>query len=405
MAVRGYRERRRGEEEEEEIGLKEFRGVIGKIKNVKAAGIDGIPGEVWKYRGKGLEKWAWEFCNRVWGGEGWPEGWKERVIVPIVKKREGKGVGDYRGVTLMPTLYKVYAAILAERLREEVEVKGIVPPNQTGFRKGMRTMDNVYVLNYLIGQLEGRKEGMVALFVDLRAAFDSVDSNGNDETAGSERRTDKEDRGDLEEELGKVKWGGVVLEEERIYTLAYADDLELVAEEEEGMRSMMDRLERYMDRKGLEVNIGKTKIMRFRRGRGGRKSKRSWRWKGKEVEEIKEYRYLGYTLQRNGRQEAQVRDRVRRAASIMGQAGMDSIGVWGRNMGMEREGGDGENRGEILKVGAGSGQHDTGIHDKGSTTEGENKSESGKKSMKLREKIKGRKGRGVSKEMFIRDKG
>lgn len=76
----------------------------------------------------------------------------------------------------MPTLYKVYVVVLAERLREEVEGKGIVPSNQTGFRREMGTMDNVYVLNYLIGrQLKGKGGGMVALFVDLRAAFDSVD--------------------------------------------------------------------------------------------------------------------------------------------------------------------------------------------------------------------------------------
>ena len=34
---------------------------------------------------------------------------------------------DYRGI--MPTLYKVYASVLAERLREDVESKGILPPN------------------------------------------------------------------------------------------------------------------------------------------------------------------------------------------------------------------------------------------------------------------------------------
>lgn len=43
------------------------------------------------------------------------------------------------------------------------------------------------------------------------------------------------------------------------------------------MRSMMERLERYMERKGLEVNLGKTKVKRFKKGEGRRK-KVSWRW-------------------------------------------------------------------------------------------------------------------------------
>jgi len=96
--------------------------------------------------------------------------------VPIKKKGTGERAGDYRGVSLAPALYKVYTMILGERLEEEVERKGIIPQNQTGFRKGMGMVDNIYVLNYLVGrQLSRKKGGLVACFVDLKAAFDSVD--------------------------------------------------------------------------------------------------------------------------------------------------------------------------------------------------------------------------------------
>jgi len=50
--------------------------------------------------------------------------------------------------------------------------KGNHPTNQTWFRKGMGTMDNV--LNYLVNKrLKAKK--VIAMFVDLKAAFDSVD--------------------------------------------------------------------------------------------------------------------------------------------------------------------------------------------------------------------------------------
>jgi len=62
------------------------------------------------------------------------------------------------------------------------------------------------------------------------------------------------------------------LRERKIYSLAYADDLILLAEKEEEMRSMIERLEGYLDRKKLEMNVGKTKIMRCRR-RDGREVK------------------------------------------------------------------------------------------------------------------------------------
>lgn len=76
-----------------------------------------------------------------------------------------------------------------------------------------------------------------------------------------------------------------------------------------------------MDKKKLEVNVNKKNIMRFRKGRG-RLSKRDWRWKGRVIEKVKEHKYLGYALKRNGNQEVHVKDRMKKAAMLMGQ-------VWG----------------------------------------------------------------------------
>lgn len=52
---------------------------------------------------------------------------------------------------------------MAKRLREEVKDKRIIPENQTGFRKGMGTVGNIYVLNYVVNrQLEkGRKSNSI----------------------------------------------------------------------------------------------------------------------------------------------------------------------------------------------------------------------------------------------------
>lgn len=47
-------------------------------------------------------------------------------------------------------------------------------------------------------------------------------------------------------------------------------------ENEEETRSMIERLERYLERKGLKLNTEKTKIMRFKKG-GGRLGKSDWR--------------------------------------------------------------------------------------------------------------------------------
>ena len=150
LRMGGEEDRRK--ELEEGISKEEMRGVIRKVKEGKAMGGDDIPHEAWKFGGEKAVDIAWEMCKRVWEGEGWPQGWKEGIIVPIVKKGGGEEVKDYRGVTLMSSAYKIYAAILAGRLEKEIEGKMMIPNNQVGFRKGVGTMDNIYVLNYLLGK-------------------------------------------------------------------------------------------------------------------------------------------------------------------------------------------------------------------------------------------------------------
>lgn len=73
--------------------------------------------------------------------------------------------------------------------------------------------------------------------------------------------------------------------------MAYANDMVLLAEEKDEMRSMIKKLEKYLERKGLEMNVSKIKVMRFRRVEG-RMDKRVWKWKGKIIEEVKEFKYL-----------------------------------------------------------------------------------------------------------------
>ena len=46
------------------------------------------------------------------------------------------------------------------------------------------------------------------------------------------------------------------------------------------------------------------------------------RWKGKQLKEVRNFKYLGYTVMGNWGQEERVEERVRKGAAVMGQ-------VWG----------------------------------------------------------------------------
>lgn len=73
---------------------------------------------------------------------------------------------------------------------------------------------------------------------------------------------------DLDEEL--VKGGGVMMGEKDLL-FAYADDVALVTEDKRRIKEIIRVLKKYVERKELEVNLRKTKIMRCKKGSGRRK--------------------------------------------------------------------------------------------------------------------------------------
>lgn len=71
------------------------------------------------------------------------------------------------------------------------------------------------------------------------------------------------------EDNGKREVGRSKLAERKIYS--YADDIVLMAENKEGIRAMIAKVEEYLEMKRLKVNVKKIKIMIFRKGEGRRK--------------------------------------------------------------------------------------------------------------------------------------
>ena len=84
-------------------------------------------------------------------------------------------VANYRGITLLSTLGKLFTRILNNRLNKWAEEYGIYIEAQAGFRKHMSTVDNVFVLNGLITHSINNNEYLYCCFVDFTKAFDYVE--------------------------------------------------------------------------------------------------------------------------------------------------------------------------------------------------------------------------------------
>ncbi|XP_015440284.1 PREDICTED: uncharacterized protein LOC107195037 [Dufourea novaeangliae] len=169
------RERVIEKEDETEITDEGIEAQIKKLKRKKAMGEDGIKNEAWIYSEGNTRKELRKILKEVWAGKSFLEDWKKRCITTLHKKGDQEDAANYRGISLLCTAYKIYAAVLNEKLKEEIEKNKILPETQAGFRKGRGTMDSAYILHHIIQRETTKKRGKVyAFFVDLKAAFDSV---------------------------------------------------------------------------------------------------------------------------------------------------------------------------------------------------------------------------------------
>ena len=90
---------------------------IDQLKSSKAAGVDGIPPEIWKHEGPTMQGKLHELlvCCREQGKL--PQDLSDAVIVTLYKnKGEKSDGGNYRGITLLSIAYKVLARLLLNRL-------------------------------------------------------------------------------------------------------------------------------------------------------------------------------------------------------------------------------------------------------------------------------------------------
>ena len=85
-------------------------------KKPQITGVDQIPAELIKARGRKIRCAIHKLIISIWNKEELPEEWKELIIVPIHKKGDTTDCNNYRGISLLPNTYKILSNILLSRL-------------------------------------------------------------------------------------------------------------------------------------------------------------------------------------------------------------------------------------------------------------------------------------------------
>ena len=94
---------------------------IDKLKSHISPGTDLIPVEMMTVRGRLKHYEIHQFIISIWSKEELPEEWKESIIVHIYKKCDKTACSNYRGISLLPTTYKILSIILLSRLIPHAE--------------------------------------------------------------------------------------------------------------------------------------------------------------------------------------------------------------------------------------------------------------------------------------------
>ena len=74
----------------------------------------------------------------------------KELVINIHKKGTKSKCENYRGITLLPTAYKLFTNIIKNRLNEHVEEEMV--EEQCGFRKGRSCTDAIFTMQQIIGK-------------------------------------------------------------------------------------------------------------------------------------------------------------------------------------------------------------------------------------------------------------
>lgn len=240
---------------------------------------------------------------------------------------------NYRGISLLNIAYKVLTIIIKEKLQKDTE--NTLGDYQNGFRKGRSTVDAIHILRQITEKSYEYNIDMQIIFIDFKQAFDQLkreqlmkdlkDIKIPKKIRNMIKITMKESNaiiamGDKTSEKIQVKKGvrqgdalssllftlsmdAVIKKIEDIGTInknltqiiAYADDVAIISRSKKELETVILKLIEEAKKRGLEVNVEKTKYMFH-----SRKDRimTNFICGSHTFKEVETFKYLGITVNR-----------------------------------------------------------------------------------------------------------
>ena len=323
------------------ISKAEIEKVVFRAKRGKSVGPDKIPYEILKFPSviNSLHS-LFNFCLDTGLI---PSIWRKAIITPIPKDstKDPRIPLNYRGISLLSTVSKLYSSVLNNRLLPYLENNGLLVDEQNGFRSDRSCQDHVFSACTVIRDRLSEKKSTFGTFIDLQKAFDFVDRDAllyklllnkidgkfynsvkamytNTEssiklngvlsswfpcTSGVKQGDNLSPTlfalfiNDLVEELKTLNCG-ISINGVSLCCLLYADDLLLLSDTEDNMQRMLDYVSNWCNKWRLRINYTKSAIIHFR-NKGKERSDYVFHIENKTIDYASSYKYLGVVLSDN----------------------------------------------------------------------------------------------------------
>ena len=149
--------------------------IISGLSN-SSSNSEGLPVFIYKFLKCTLSPFIVKFFNQSVSDGVFPAPFKIAKVSPIFKSGEASLFTNYRPISVLNTISKIFEKLIHKRLSSFLSRCNIIVKNQFGFMKGRSTNDAIVeFLNDCHVSLE-KKEHIIAVCLDLSKAFDTLDT-------------------------------------------------------------------------------------------------------------------------------------------------------------------------------------------------------------------------------------
>lgn len=283
------------------ILVDEVKKAMNSQKLDKSPGPDKIPNTLMRGTVEELSQILTVVFNEILRTGTIPNQWGESDIILIHKKGAKDNIGNYRPISLMSNIYKVFAKVKLDRISKTLDE--CQPIEQAGFRKDFSTIDHIHTVKQVMQKYKEFRKPLFIAFIDYSKAFDSLNhtciwtslkQQGVHEVyveiirriyTISKSRIRLESTGKtfpiqrgvrqgdplspklfsavLEQIFRKLEWEhfGLNINGIRLNHLRFADDIVLFEENPKELECMLTDLAKQSKAVGLALNSDKTKLM------------------------------------------------------------------------------------------------------------------------------------------------